>query len=91
MEDIYCPTGKDGARKFIDTADKYTLAGLKMNAEASHVAYFDFTARNAAEELLYADAENCLLLREELITFISKNAKQVTKSKSFENIFMAKM
>ena len=52
------------ARKFIHAADKYDCGGLKVEAEAWHVTYCNFTVDSVIEELLYVDAKNCLLLRE---------------------------
>ncbi len=45
---------------------------------------------NVVEELLYADAKNCPLLREAAIGFILKNVKEVMKSASFESILKSK-
>mmetsp|Transcript_42471 Transcript_42471/g.76522 ORF Transcript_42471/g.76522 Transcript_42471/m.76522 type:complete len:516 (-) Transcript_42471:55-1602(-) len=84
------PDWKNDAKKFVDAADKYRLTDLKLAAEAWHVAYYSFTVGNVVEELLYADAKNCPLLREAAIGFILKNAKEVIKSESFENVLMAK-
>mmetsp|Transcript_11349 Transcript_11349/g.20884 ORF Transcript_11349/g.20884 Transcript_11349/m.20884 type:complete len:387 (-) Transcript_11349:228-1388(-) len=77
------------AKKFIDAADKYDV-GLKIEAEAWYVTYCNFTVDNVIEELLYADAKNCPLLREAAIDFILKNTMEVIQSDSFENILMTK-
>lgn len=84
------PDWKNDAKKFIYAADKYGLFDLKLRAEAWYVAYCNLTVINVADELLYADAMNCPLLREAAINFISKNVKEVMKSESFENVLKAK-
>mmetsp|Transcript_28206 Transcript_28206/g.60097 ORF Transcript_28206/g.60097 Transcript_28206/m.60097 type:complete len:393 (+) Transcript_28206:428-1606(+) len=78
------------AKKFIDAANKYGVIDLKVEAEAWRVTHFNFTVSNVIEELLYADAKNCPLLREAAMDFILKNAKDVIESDSFENVLMTK-
>ena len=65
------------AKKSIDAADNFDVVDLKMEIEAWHVTHFDFTVDNVIEELIYADAKNCPLLREAAVDFILKNANDV--------------
>lgn len=78
------------AKKFIDAAHKHGISGLKVEAEARRVTYCDFTVDNVVEELLYADAMECPLLREVAMKFILENAEEVIKSDSFNDILLTK-
>ena len=81
---------KIDAKKYLDTADKYGITGLKVMAEALYVTHRTFSVDDAIEDLLYADAKKCPLLREAAMNFILENAKEVIGSDSFDNALDAK-
>jgi hypothetical protein len=65
---------KQNAKDFIDTADKYSIVNLKLEAEAVYVESTDITMENAIDNLLYADAKNCALLKEAVLDFLAENS-----------------
>ena len=64
------------AKEIVDAADKYEVVGLKLEAEASLVAPTTFTMENVMDNLLYADSNNCALLKEAVMDFLVKNVEQ---------------
>ena len=83
------PDWNNDAKKFIDAAQKYAIADLKVEAEAWHVTYFTLAVDNAIEALLYA-GDGLSSLRDAAMNFILNNAKEVITSDSFENGNMTK-
>ncbi|KAL7528711.1 hypothetical protein ACHAWF_002673 [Thalassiosira exigua] len=77
---------KDCSKDLIGAADKFGLSNLKVEAEAWYVKHLDLTVDTVIDNLVYADAKNCFLLKEEAMDFILKNGKEVLASKSFENM-----
>jgi hypothetical protein len=63
---------KEHARDFTDAADKYSIVNLKLEAEAAYVNSTTITIENAMDNLLYADAKNCALLKETVMDFLTK-------------------
>ena len=57
------------AKDIIDAADKYSIVNLKLEAEAAYVESTDISVENAMDNLLYADARNCALLKEAVMNF----------------------
>mmetsp|Transcript_18612 Transcript_18612/g.39030 ORF Transcript_18612/g.39030 Transcript_18612/m.39030 type:complete len:380 (+) Transcript_18612:267-1406(+) len=57
------------SKKLIDVADRFALTNLKMEAEAWFVKRTKITTSNAMDLLLYADAKNCPLLKEQVMKF----------------------
>lgn len=74
------------AKALLEAANKYDVANLKVTAEAWYVNYFEFTAENVADQLLYADAMSCPLLKEEAINFIVGNGIDVFSTSSFNAV-----
>ena len=73
-------------KDIIDAADKYGIVGLKLEAEAAFVTSETITFENAIDNLLYADATNCALLKEAVMDFIAENSKEAVNNLSFENV-----
>ena len=77
----------------LELANKYNVPTLKVEAEVRYVEYFKFTVDNAIEQILYADAMECPLLREASLNFIlcPANFKGVVSSRAFrEDLLQAK-
>ncbi len=77
---------KSHAKDIIDAADKYSIVNLKLEAEAAYVKSTKITTDNVMDDLLYADAKNCALLKEAVFDFIAKNGEEVIAKLSFNNI-----
>jgi speckle-type POZ protein len=77
---------KTHAKDIIDAADKYSIVGLKLEAEAVYVESTTITIDNVMDNLLYADAKNCALLKETVIDFIADNGKEVISKISFDDV-----
>ncbi|KAL7534186.1 hypothetical protein ACHAWF_004745 [Thalassiosira exigua] len=76
---------KESAKDIIDAADKFGVVGLKLEAEASYVSSMDITIDNVIDNLLYADAKNCALLKEAVMDFLVRHKKEAKKL-SFVNV-----
>ncbi|KAL7529975.1 hypothetical protein ACHAWF_003178 [Thalassiosira exigua] len=76
---------KESAKDIIDAADKFGVVGLKLEAEASYVSSMDVTIDNVMDNLLYADAKNCALMKETVMDFLVKNRKEAWDKLSFVN------
>ena len=79
VEDIL----KANAKDIINAADKYGVVSLKLEAEAAYVESTKITVDNAMDNLLYADAKNCALLKEAVIDFLTDNGREVISKVSF--------
>ena len=77
---------EENAKEIIHAADKYGIVGLKLEAEASFVISSDITFDNAIDNLLYADATNCALIKELVLDFIAQNRKEAVNKLSFDNV-----
>ncbi|KAL7529388.1 hypothetical protein ACHAXR_002939 [Thalassiosira sp. AJA248-18] len=77
---------KANAKEIIDAADKYGVVGLKLEAEASLVTSTSITIENAMDNLLYADAKNCALLKEAVMDFLVENGNEAVKKLSFDDV-----
>jgi hypothetical protein len=78
---------KEHARDFIDAADEYGVVNLKLEAEAAYVKSTKITIDNVMDNLLYADAKNCALLKEAVIDFLADNGEEViTRKISFNDM-----
>ena len=62
------------------------FVGLKLEAEAAFVTSETITFDNAIDNLLYADATNCALLKETVLDFIAENGSEASKKLSFEHV-----
>ena len=77
---------KTHAKDIIDAADKYSIINLKLEAEAAYVKAADITMDNAMDNLLYADAKNCALLKEAVIDFLVENSIEAAEKISFNDV-----
>jgi hypothetical protein len=73
------------AKEIIDAANRYGVATLKLEAEASLVQGTTFSLENVMEHLIYAESMNCALLKEEAMDFIVKNKDEVIGKISFND------
>jgi hypothetical protein len=71
------------AKDIIDAADKYSIVNLKLEAEAAYVNSTTITMENVMDNLLYADAKNCALLKEVVMDFLAENSKEAIQKISF--------
>jgi hypothetical protein len=74
------------AKDIIDAADKYSIVNLKLEAEVAYVESTTVTIDNAMDNLLYADAKNCALLKEAVMDFFLQNGKEVIDKVSFDGV-----
>ncbi|KAL7459308.1 hypothetical protein ACHAWC_011028 [Mediolabrus comicus] len=74
------------AKDIIDAADKYAIVNLKLEAEAAYVKSTYVTMKNAVDILLYADAKNCALLKENVLDFLAANCDDVIDEVSFNDV-----
>jgi len=77
---------KANARDLIDAADKYGIASLKLEAEASYVQLTVLTIDNVLEHLLYAHSKNCALLKEAVMDFILEHREGILGRVSFADV-----
>ena len=77
---------EEDAKALLEAANKYDIANLKVTAEAWYITYFEFTAENVVDQLLYADAMSCPLLKEAALKFIVRNGINVFSSDSFKTV-----
>ncbi len=75
-------------RELINAADKYGVTNLKLEAEGWYVNNTDITIENVIDNLLYAHAMNCALLKESVMDFIVENKKTVFQQEqvSFQDV-----
>ena len=74
------------AKDLIKTADKYGVANLKLEAEVWYVQSTKITIENVIDNLLYADAMNCALLKEALMDFMVEKKVEVMHRVSFDDV-----
>ncbi|KAL7496370.1 hypothetical protein ACHAWT_004526 [Skeletonema menzelii] len=77
---------KNHAKDFINATDKYSIVNLKLEAEAVYLNSTKFTVDNAMDNLLYADALNCALLKETVLDFLAENSTEAIKKISFTDL-----
>lgn len=77
---------KKHAKEIIDAADRYSIVNLKLEAEAVYVKSTDITMDNVMEDLLYADAKNCPLLKEAAMNFLAENSTEAYEKLSFKDV-----
>jgi hypothetical protein len=77
---------KADAKDIIDAADKYSIVGLKLAAEAAYVESTNITVENAIDNLLYADSKNLAVLKEAVVDFLVDNGKEVSSKASFNDL-----
>ena len=73
------------ARTFLEVANRYGCWRLKLLAE-SELVKAGITVNNAADLILFADAQSCALLKEFAMDFFAVNAPAVIKSEGWSNL-----
>ena len=73
-------------KDFINAADKYGVTNLKLEAEVWYVNNTEITIDNVIDNLLYADAMNCALLKEAVMDFIVESKEEVMQRVSFQDV-----
>ncbi|KAK1734290.1 hypothetical protein QTG54_015057 [Skeletonema marinoi] len=73
-------------KDFINSADKYGVTNLKLEAEVWYVNNTEITIDNVIDSLLYADAMNCALLKESVMDFIVESKEEVMQRVSFQDV-----
>ena len=73
-------------KELINAADKYGVTNLKLEAEVWYVHNKEITFDNVIDNLLYADAKNCALLKEAVMDFIVENKEMVIQRVSFQDV-----
>ena len=68
---------KKHAKDFIKAADKYSIVILKLEAEEAYVKSTKITMDNAVDNLRYAEAMSCALLKEKAMEFFVVSAENV--------------
>ncbi len=76
---------KKQAKEIIDAADRYSIVNLKLKAEAAYVNSTKITMQNAMDNLLYADAKNCAVLKEAVMNFLAENSAEAYEKISFDD------
>jgi len=74
------------AKDIIDAADKYSIVNLKLEAETAYVNSTTITIDNVMDNLLYADAKNCALLKEAVMDFLAENHDDAVKKLTFSDV-----
>ena len=74
---------KAHAKEIIDAADKYSIINLKLEAEGAYVQSIKITFDNAMDNLLYADSQNCALLKEAVVNFLADNHREAVAHINF--------
>ncbi|KAL7531207.1 hypothetical protein ACHAWF_003674 [Thalassiosira exigua] len=77
---------KAHAKDIIIAADKFRMSNLKLEAEAFYVRSTKLSLDNVMDNLLYADAVNCALLKEAAIDFVAEHGAEVLKSVSLKDV-----
>jgi speckle-type POZ protein len=77
---------KKHAKDIIDAADKYSIINLKLHAETSYVKSTKITMDNVMDNLLYADAKNCALLKEAAMNFLAENSSDAAEKVAFDDV-----
>ncbi len=76
----------DNEKGFINAANKYGVTNLKLEAEVWYTKNTEITIDNVIDNLLYADAMNCALLKESVMDFIVENKEKVMQRVSFQDV-----
>ena len=67
---------KTNVRDLLDAADKYGIVNLKLEAEACIVRTANINFDNVHDNLHYATAKSCALLKETIMDFIVENGQE---------------
>ncbi|KAL7550323.1 hypothetical protein ACHAWF_013564, partial [Thalassiosira exigua] len=74
------------AKEMIEAADRFGMVNLKLEAEATYLNLIDLDAYSVMENLLYADAKNCALLKEAVIDYVLENDEYVLENASLKDM-----
>ena len=77
------------AKAIIDASDKYGIDSLKISAEESYVNSIDLTTDNVVDILLYADGNNCDMLRDKAMEYLMGNMEEVAVSPYFARLYQS--
>ena len=77
---------KTHTKDIIDAANMYSIINLKLEAETVYVNATNITMDNAMDNLLYADAMNCALLKEAVMNFLAENSSDASEKISFNDV-----
>ena len=80
----------DDLKCILKAADKYGFAGLKAEADKWYVKATELTVDNVVDELLYADGNGHVAMKETAINFIVHNANEVVFSDSYDELYKSK-
>lgn len=72
-------------KDIIETANKYGVTRLKLEAESHYVSSIKFNLENVVENLLFAETKNCALLKEKIMKFIVNNAVDIVEKETLKN------
>jgi len=76
----------DNAKDLINAGDKYGVTNLKLEADVWYVNNTEISIDNVIDNLLYAHAKNCALLKESVMDFILvENKQEVLRRVSFRD------
>jgi hypothetical protein len=70
-------------KDFINTANRYGVVGLKLQAEALYVQCTPITLENMMEQLEYAESMQLALLKETVVDFVVANNRRVLEEGVF--------
>ena len=73
-------------KEIIDACDKYGVVHLKLEVEACYVKTAKLSIDNVLDNMLYADAKNLALLKEEVMDYIVANGDKIMGKVSFDNV-----
>ena len=71
-------------REILEAADKYGVTNLKLEAEAHYVSSIKFNVDNVVENLIFAEAKSCALLKERAMKFMVINAVELVEKKTLK-------
>ncbi|KAL7470164.1 hypothetical protein ACHAXS_010407 [Conticribra weissflogii] len=73
------------AMELLDAANRFGVVGVKLIAE-SKVVQRDIAVETASDLLLYADSNDCALLKEKVVDFFLSHAEQIRKTPEFQKV-----
>jgi hypothetical protein len=73
------------AREIINTADRFGITGLKLEAETFLVNITLFGVESVKDLLIYADSKNCALLKEATMDYMLENKDVVLEKIQFDD------
>jgi len=73
------------AMELLDAANRFGVVGVKLLAE-SKVVQSDIAVDTASDLLLYADSNDCALLKEKVVDFFLLHAEQIRKTPEFQKV-----